>query len=89
MYLDTSVAVKLFIPEPDSTECELIVGGAGFISSDLLYGEMQAAALGKARAVTSTFIRRSGLSNASKPPWRREISISSSSMDYSCARPRR
>ena len=49
MYLDTSVAVKLFIPEPDSTECELIVGGAGFISSDLLYGEMQAAALGKAR----------------------------------------
>lgn len=49
MYLDTSVAVKLFIPEPDSAECEAIVGNSGFISSELLFGELHAAALGKER----------------------------------------
>ncbi|WP_438482970.1 type II toxin-antitoxin system VapC family toxin [Oleiharenicola lentus] len=50
MYLDTSVAVKLFIPEPDSDECELIVGGLGFFSSDLLIGELRSASLGKERS---------------------------------------
>lgn len=49
MYLDTSVAVKLFIPEPDSDECELIVGGNGFFSSELLIAELWAAALSKER----------------------------------------
>jgi predicted nucleic acid-binding protein len=47
MYLDTSVAVKLFIPEPDSDECELIAGNDGFLSSELLFGEMYAAMLAK------------------------------------------
>jgi predicted nucleic acid-binding protein len=50
MYLDTSVAVKLFIPEPDSDECELVVGGLGFFSSDLLIGELRSACLGKERS---------------------------------------
>ena len=50
MYLDTSVAVKLFIPEPDSDECELIAGSDGFLSSELLYGEMYAAVLAKERS---------------------------------------
>jgi predicted nucleic acid-binding protein len=49
MYLDTSVAVKLFIPEPDSDECELIVGGFGFFSSELLVTELWSAVLGKER----------------------------------------
>jgi|CXWL01.1.fsa_nt_gi predicted nucleic acid-binding protein len=49
MYLDTSVAVKLYIPEPDSAECEAIAGVDGFISSELLYGEMYAAVFGKER----------------------------------------
>jgi predicted nucleic acid-binding protein len=50
MYLDTSVAVKLFIPEPDSDECELIAGNDGFLSSELLFGEMYAAVLAKERS---------------------------------------
>ncbi len=49
MYLDTSVAVKLYIPEPDSAECEAIAGVDGLISSELLYGEMYAAVFGKER----------------------------------------
>ncbi len=49
MYLDTSVAVKLFIPEPDSDECELITGNDGFLSSELLFSEMYAAVLAKER----------------------------------------
>jgi len=49
MYLDTSVAVKLYIPEPDSAECEAVVGVDGFVSSDLLYGEMYAAVFQKER----------------------------------------
>lgn len=49
MYLDTSVAVKLFIPERDSDECELVVGGLGFFSSELLVGELWAATLAKER----------------------------------------
>lgn len=50
MYLDTSVAVKLFVPEPDSDECELIVAGQGFICSELLLGELWAATLAKERS---------------------------------------
>jgi predicted nucleic acid-binding protein len=50
MYLDTSVAVKLFLPEPDSDECELIVGGLGFFSSELLMGELRSAILRKERS---------------------------------------
>lgn len=50
MYLDTSVAAKLFIPEADSHECELVVAGQGFFSSDLLIGELWSAVLGKERA---------------------------------------
>ena len=50
MYLDSSVAVKLFIPEPDSDECELVVGGLGFFSSELMVGELWSATLAKERA---------------------------------------
>ncbi len=50
MYLDTSVAVKLFIPEPDSNECELIVAGQGFFCSELLIGELWSTALAKERS---------------------------------------
>ena len=49
MYLDTSVAVKLFIPEPDSDECELIVGDLGFFSSELLIAELWSDVLAKER----------------------------------------
>lgn len=50
MYLDTSVAVKLLIPEPDSNECELVVAGQGFFCSELLIGELWSAALAKERS---------------------------------------
>lgn len=50
MYLDTSVAVKLFIPEADSNECELVVAGQGFFCSELLVGELTAATLAKERS---------------------------------------
>lgn len=50
MYLDSSVAVKLFIAEPDSNECELIVAGQGFFCSELLIGELWSATLAKERA---------------------------------------
>lgn len=50
MYLDTSVAVKLFVREPDSDECELVVGGDGFVTSELFVGEFWSALLAKERA---------------------------------------
>jgi predicted nucleic acid-binding protein len=50
MYLDSSVAVKLFVAEPDSNECELVVAGQGFFCSELLMGELWSATLAKERA---------------------------------------
>jgi predicted nucleic acid-binding protein len=48
MYIDTSVAVKLYVEEPDSEACEAIVAGATLVSSRLLYCEFRSALLGKA-----------------------------------------
>ena len=50
MYLDTSVVVKLYAPEPDSGECERIVAGSKIVSSELLYTELWSALLSKERA---------------------------------------
>jgi predicted nucleic acid-binding protein len=50
MYLDTSVFVKLYTPEPDSAECERIVAGQKIVSSELLYTELWSALLAKERA---------------------------------------
>jgi hypothetical protein len=48
MYLDTSVLVALYVPEPDSERCEAIaIKGDGFFSSELLLGEMTAALFAK------------------------------------------
>lgn len=48
MYLDSSVAVKLYITEPDSEECEAIAAnGDGLFSSELLLGELYGALLAK------------------------------------------
>jgi predicted nucleic acid-binding protein len=49
MYIDTSVAVKLFTPEPDSPVCESIVAGLSLVSSELLYCELRAALRAKQR----------------------------------------
>lgn len=49
MYLDTSVVVKLYTPEPDSGGCERIVAGHRIISSELLYTELWSALLAKER----------------------------------------
>ena len=49
MYLDTSVAVKLYVAEPDSSECEARLDGSGLVSSELLLGEFFAALLAKER----------------------------------------
>ncbi len=50
MYLDTSVATKLYIREPDSNEIETIARtGDGLFSSELLYAELRSAMLGKER----------------------------------------
>lgn len=50
MYLDTSVLVKLYVPEPDSEACIEKVSGAALASSELAYGEVFAALLAKERA---------------------------------------
>jgi predicted nucleic acid-binding protein len=49
MYLDTSVAVKLYTREPDSDFCEAVVNGANLVSSELLYCEFRSALLAKER----------------------------------------
>lgn len=49
MYLDTSVAVKLYTREPDSAECEKIAAGHSLVSSELLYTELWSALLAKER----------------------------------------
>ena len=49
MYLDTSIAVKLYTREPDSAECERIVAGHRIVSSELLYTELWSALLAKER----------------------------------------
>jgi predicted nucleic acid-binding protein len=49
MYLDTSVVVKLYTREPDSTQCERLVAGHRIVSSELLYTELWSALLAKER----------------------------------------
>lgn len=49
MYLDTSVIVKLYTREADSTACEKIVQGHKLVSSELLYAELWSALLAKER----------------------------------------
>ena len=50
MYLDTSVLVKLFIPESDSEYYGRLVDGQAVCSSVLAYTEFWSALLGKERA---------------------------------------
>lgn len=50
MYLDSSVLVKLYVPEPDSEACVERVTGAALGTSELAYGEIWAALLAKERA---------------------------------------
>jgi predicted nucleic acid-binding protein len=48
MYLDTSVAVALYVREPQSDECEAVVtAGDGVFSSELLRAELLRALLAK------------------------------------------
>lgn len=49
MYVDTSVVVKLFTREPDSEDCESIVGDSNLVSSELIYCEFHSALLAKER----------------------------------------
>jgi predicted nucleic acid-binding protein len=49
MYIDTSVAVKLFTPEPDSQASESIVADSALVSSELLYCELRTALHAKRR----------------------------------------
>lgn len=49
MYLDTSVLVKLYTREPDSAECERVVGDHKIVSSELVYAELWSALLAKER----------------------------------------
>jgi predicted nucleic acid-binding protein len=49
MYIDTSVAVKLFTPEPDSQESESIVADSSLVSSQLLHCELRTALHAKTR----------------------------------------
>ena len=51
MYLDTSVAIAIYTREPDSDKLEtLLRRGDGFISSELLIGEMSRALLAKEKS---------------------------------------
>jgi predicted nucleic acid-binding protein len=58
MYLDTSVAIKLYVAEPDSAECEAMLDGSGLVSSELLLGEFYAALLAKERASLISMAQR-------------------------------
>jgi predicted nucleic acid-binding protein len=49
MYIDTSVAVKLYTRESDSEACEAVVDGAVLVSSELLYCEFRSALFAKER----------------------------------------
>lgn len=50
MYLDTSVLVKLYVREPDSSAVERIVAGERILCSELVYAEFWSALLAKERA---------------------------------------
>jgi predicted nucleic acid-binding protein len=58
MYIDTSVAVKLYTREPDSDECESLVADAGIVSSELLVGELASALFAKERAGQIATVQR-------------------------------
>jgi predicted nucleic acid-binding protein len=58
MYLDTSVVVKLYTREADSSACERILEGHRLVSSELLYAELWSALLAKERAGVLTSDRR-------------------------------
>jgi uncharacterized protein len=47
VYIDTSVAVKLYVDEPDSSDCEETVRSSPLVSSRLLYCEFRSAIVGK------------------------------------------
>jgi predicted nucleic acid-binding protein len=47
MYIDTSVAVKLYFTESDSDSCEMTARGTTLVSSRLLYCEFRSALFGK------------------------------------------
>lgn len=50
MYLDTSVLVKLYVREPDSSAVERTVSGERILCSELVYAEFWSALLAKERA---------------------------------------
>lgn len=54
MYLDTSVLVKLYVREPDSSAVERIVAGERILCSELVYAEFWSALLAKERASVLT-----------------------------------
>lgn len=59
MYLDTSVWVRLCLPEVDSEQCEAVAATAsGFVSSELLISELTSALLAKERNRSITAAHR-------------------------------
>ena len=50
MYLDTSVLVKRYTPEPDSEAVDALLIGATLVTSELAVGEVWSALLSKERA---------------------------------------
>jgi len=50
MYLDTSVLVKLYVREPDSSAVERTVSGERILCSELVHAEFWSALLAKERA---------------------------------------
>jgi len=49
MYLDTSVLVKRYTPEPDSDDVDAVLEGATLVTSELAVGEVWSALLSKER----------------------------------------
>jgi predicted nucleic acid-binding protein len=49
VYIDTSVAVKLYVKEPDSRHCDEVVGKSALVSSRLLSCEFRSALMNKVR----------------------------------------
>ncbi len=61
MYLDSSVAVKLYVSEQDSADCETVVSGEPLAASELLRGELYSALLNKERIQEITAAQRQGI----------------------------
>jgi predicted nucleic acid-binding protein len=64
MYLDTSVLVKRYTPEPDSDDVDAVLEGTTLVTSELAVGEVWSALLSKERGKLLKPVQREAAWNA-------------------------